>query len=298
MRVFLTGATGFVGSAIVQELINAGHQVVGLARSEASAAALAAAGAEVHHGALNDVNSLKRGAAASDGVIHTAYIHDFSNIAASGVTDRLAVEALASALADSGRPLVITSGIAALTPGRLRTELDAPNPQSAGKHRIPSEEVAIAMASSGVRTSVVRLPPSVHDHGDHGFVPALIGIARQKGVSAYIGDGANRWPAVHRQDAARVFRLALEKGTAGSVFHAIGDEGIATRDIAEVIGRQLNLPVVAKSPAEVAEHFSWLGHFFGTDCPASGALTQEWLEWRPEHPGLIQDLEQGSYFKD
>lgn len=297
MRVFVTGATGFIGSAIVRELINTGHQVLGLARSDEAASALTAAGAEVHRGTIEDLDSLKRGAAASDGVIHTAYIHDFSNMAASGVKDTLAVEALGTALIDSGRPLVVTSGIGALTPGRLGMEKDVPDPRSAGKHRIPSEEVVAAMALRGVRASVVRLPPSVHGDGDHGFVPALIAAARQKGVSAYIGDGLNRWPAIHRLDAARVFRLAMEKGAAGSTFHAVGEEGVPTRDIAEVIGRRLQLPVVAKSPAEAADHFGWMGHFFAVDVPASSALTQEQLEWRPSHPGLIADLDNGSYFQ-
>lgn len=296
MRVFVTGATGFIGSAIVQELINAGHQVFGLARSDAAARSLTAAGAEVHRGTLEDTDSLRRGATASDGVIHTAYIHDFSNIAASGKTDLLAVEAFGTALEGSGKPLVVTSGIAVLTPGRLGTEADAPDPGSAGVHRIASEEATLSMTSRGVRASVVRLPPSVHGDGDHGFVPALIRIAREKGVSAYTGDGLNRWPAVHRLDAARVFRLALEKGVAGSRFHAIADEGVPIRDIAEVIGRRLNVPVVAKSPEEATNHFGWLGHFIVVDVPASAARTQEWLGWRPEHLGLITDLEEGSYF--
>jgi nucleoside-diphosphate-sugar epimerase len=299
MRVFVTGATGFIGSAIVQDLINAGHQVLGLARSDEAASALTAAGAEVHRGTIEDLDSLKRGAAASDGVIHTAYIHDFSNIAASGVKDKLAVEALGTALIDSGRPLVVTSGIAALPAGRLGKETDTPDPLSPGKHRIPSEEVVAAMALRGVRSSVVRLPPSVHGDSDrHGFVPALIAIARQKGISAYVGDGLNRWPAVHLLDAARVFRLAMEKGVAGSTFHAVGDEGVPTRDIAEMIGRRLQLPVVAKSATEAADHFGWLGHFFAIDCAASSALTQEQLGWRPGHPGLIADLEKDSYFQN
>lgn len=297
MRVFVTGATGFIGSAIVQELINAGHQVLGLARSDEAASTLTAAGAEVHRGTIEDLDSLKRGAAASDGVIHTAYIHDFSNMPASGVKDKLAVEALGAALIDSGRPLVVTSGIAVLPPGRLGMEQDVPDLRSPGKHRIPSEEVVAAMALRGVRASVVRLPPSVHGDGDHGFVPALIGTARQKGVSAYIGDGLNRWPAIHRLDAAHVFRLAMEKGAAGSTFHAVGEEGVLTREIAEIIGRRLQLPVVAKSSDEAAEHFGWMGHFFAIDCAASSAWTQEQLDWRPSHPGLIADLDKESYFK-
>jgi nucleoside-diphosphate-sugar epimerase len=240
---------------------------------------------------------LKRGAAASDGVIHTAFIHDFSNIAAAGETDRLAIEALGTALAGSGRPLVVTSGTAHLTPGRLGTEEDAPDPSSAVSHRIASEKTALALASRGVRVSLLRLPPSVHGDGDHAFVPALIAIARQKGVSAYIGEGLNRWPAVHRLDAAHLFRLALEKGGAGVRFHGVAEEGVSVRDIAGVVGRHLKVPVIAKSPKEAADHFSWLAHFLGIDCPASSAQTQERLGWHPTQPGLIADLDRGRYFE-
>jgi nucleoside-diphosphate-sugar epimerase len=297
MRVFVTGATGFIGTAVVQELIGAGHQVLGLARSDAAAKSLAAAGVEVHRGSLDDAESLRRGAAGSDGVIHTAFIHDFSNIAAAGETDKLAIEALGAALAGSGRPFVVTSGTAHLRPGRLGTEDDAPDRSSAATHRIASEEAAIALASRGVRVSVVRLPPSVHGDGDHGFVPGLIGIAREKGVSAYVGDGFNRWPAVHRLDAAHLFRLALEKGPAGSRFHGVADEGVPTRDIADVIGRRLGVPVVAKSLEQAAGHFGWLGSFFALDVPASGTRTQERLGWRPRQSGLLSDLERGHYFE-
>lgn len=296
MRVFVTGATGYIGSAIIQELLGAGHQILGLARSEAAAKALVAAGAEAHRGSLDDFDSLRRGAAAAEGVIHTAFVHDFSAYATAGETDRRAVEALGSALVDSGRPLVITSGITVLTPGRLAIEdatLDATAPSSP---RIPSEEVVLALASQGVRASVVRLPPSVHGEGDRAFVPTLIDIARNKGVSAYVGEGLNRWSAVHRLDAARLFRLALEQGTAGARYHGIADEGIPTRDIAAVIGRHLGVPVVAKSANEAADHFGWLGYFFSVDCPASSARTQQQLGWRPTQPSLLADLEMGHYF--
>jgi nucleoside-diphosphate-sugar epimerase len=298
LRVFVTGATGFIGSAIVEELIGAGHQVLGLARSDASAASLAAAGAAVHRGSLDDLESLRRGAAAADGVIHTAFIHDFVDFAAAGETDRLAIEAIGAELADSGRPFVVTSGTALLTPGRLGTEDDSPSPNGGGGHRVPSEAATLALASRGVRSLLVRLPPSVHGEGDHGFVPRLIAIAREKGVSAYIGDGQNRWPAVHRLDAAHLFRLALEKGSAGTRFHGVADEGVRTRDIAAVIGRRLNVPVVAKSPEEAVGHFGFLTHFFGIDCPASSALTRERLSWNPGQPGLIADLDQEHYFRD
>jgi nucleoside-diphosphate-sugar epimerase len=250
MRVFVTGATGFIGSAIVQELIGAGHQVIGLARSDAAVKSLAAAGAAVHRGSLNDLDSLRRGAAASEGVIHTAFIHewrDISDYAAACETDRLAVEAIGAALAESGRPFVVTSGTALLRPGRVGTEEDATDPGSAAALRIASEQAALSMRRMAY-VSVVRLAPSVHGDGKAGFVSVLIGIAREKGVSAYVGDGLNRWPAVHRLGAAHLFRLALEKGSVGARFHGVADEGVPVRDIAQVIGRRLNVSVVAKSP--------------------------------------------------
>ena len=297
MRVFLTGATGFIGSAIVQELIGAGHQVLGLARSDAGAKSLAAAGAKVHRGDLEDLDSLRSGAAAADGVIHAGFIHDFSRFKEVSEIDRRAIETLGSTLAGSDRPLVIASGTALVSPGRLATEESVSTITSADIPRIATEEAATSIAKRGVRAALMRLSPTVHGDGDHGFVPNLINLAREKGVSVYIGDGRNRWNAVHRLDAARLFRLALEKATAGAKYHAVAEEGIAFRDIAEVIGRQLNIPVVSRSPEEAANHFGWFAAFAGLDCPASSKLTQERLGWRPAHPTLITDLERGSYFK-
>ncbi len=304
MKVFVTGATGFIGSAVVRELIEAGHQVLGLARSDESAAKIASAGAEVHRGSLDDLDSLRSGATSSDGVIHLAFIHDFSDYQGAAQTDLHAVQTIGAELEGSGKPFVITSGTAMLSfflpPGRLGTERDVADPDSAPRPRVASENAALALAQRGVRSSVVRLAPSVHGEGDHGFlagfVSVLIMIARAKGVSGYIGDGSNRWPAVHRLDAAHLFRLALEKAAPGSVLHGAADEGIPVRTIAEVIGRHLDLPVISISPKEAGEHFGWLGTFLTVDNPTSSALTRELLGWRPVHPSLIQDLEEGHYF--
>ena len=291
MRVFVTGASGFIGSAVVQELIGAGHQVLGLARSDASAQTLLDAGAEVHRGSLDDLDSLRSGAAASDGVIHLAFNHDFSAYETAGETDRLAIEAMGSVLAGSDRPIVVTGGLAGFNLSRPATEDDQPEPIAR-----MSGPAAAALAARGVRASVVRLASSVHDRGDHGFVPTLINIARQTGVAAYVGDGLNRWPAVHRLDAARLFRLALEQGATGAIYHGAADEGIPMRDIATIIGRYLNLPVVSKTPAEAADHFGWMARFVGLDMPATSILTQQRLHWQPTHPGLLADLENGDYF--
>jgi nucleoside-diphosphate-sugar epimerase len=292
MRIFVTGASGWIGSAVVPELIGAGHQVAGLARSDSSAAAITAAGAEVLRGDLDDLEALRAGAASSDGVIHLAFIHDFANFEASIVADRRAIETIGAALEGTARPLVIASGTAAV-PGRVSTERDDSAPGSPVAGRAENARVVLDMAARGIRSSVVGLPRTVHGDGDrHGFIAGLIGIARGRGVSGYVGDGSSRWPAVHVLDAAHLFRLAVEHAPAGSRLHAVGDEGVPTRDIAEMIGRHLNLPT-ASAPAG---DFGFLGQILAIDQPASAALTRELLGWRPVQPGLLADLDKGHYF--
>jgi nucleoside-diphosphate-sugar epimerase len=294
MRVFLTGATGFIGSALIPELINAGHQVLGLTRSDAGAQLLAAAGAEVRRGDLEDLESLRGGAAKAGGVIHCAFDHNFANFAANCEKDKRAIEALGGALTGSDRPLVITSGtgMGNAVPGQPATE-DAFNPARQNP-RVISELTGAAMSAAGVNVSVVRLP-QVHDTVKQGFVSYAVALAREKRVSAYVGDGKNRWPAAHVSDVARLYRLALEKREPGARYNAVGEEGIAVRDVAEVIGRGFGVPVVSLSPEQAAGHFGWLAPFAGMDLPASSAQTQARLGWHPTGPGLIADLERMNY---
>ncbi|MFI6466175.1 SDR family oxidoreductase [Streptomyces sp. NPDC050528] len=296
MRVFVTGASGFIGSAVVRELLAAGHTVTGLARSDASAEALTAAGVAVHRGSLDDLDSLRAGAVAADGVCHLAFIHDFTDFAANCATDLRAIEAIGEALAGTDKPFVVTSGTPGLADGRVATEEDHVEPGSFAAIRQPSELAAVALAERGVRSSVIRLPRSVHGTGDQGFVPQLIAVAREKGLSAYVGDGSARWPAVHRLDAARLYRWALESAPAGAQYHAVGDEALPLRELADVIGRRLDVPTGSVSPEQAVDHFGFLGLVASLDCPASNALTRKQTGWEPVEVGLIADLETGEYF--
>lgn len=297
MRVFVTGASGWIGSAVVPELLQAGHDVVGLARSEDAAAALTAVGATAHRGSLDDLDSLRSGADASDGVIHLAYNNDFSDQAGVGRRERSAVETLGSTLAGSNRPLLLASGVALVAPGRLVTEQDVIGVSGPDAPRGGSEQLALTYAERGVRSVSLRFAPTVHGNGDHGFVSTLIGVAREKGTSGYVGDGSSRWSAVHRLDAARMVRLALEKAPAGSAVHAVAEEGVLARDIAAAIAHQLDVPVTSIAAEDAFAHFGWVAAFFGADIPASSAVTREMLGWTPTHPGLLADLKAGHYFR-
>lgn len=296
MRVFVTGATGFIGSAVVPELLRAGHEVVGLARSEEKSEELRRAGASVHRGDLAEPDGLADAARACDGVIHLAFGHDFSRYREMGEVDRRAIEAMAGALEGTNKPLVITSGTTVVAVGRTVKEDEAAREDSPSGVRAPSEHALEAWSRRGVRGVSVRLPPSVHGEGDHGFVPMLIGVAREKGVAAHVGDGANRWPAVHRLDAARLFRLALEEGRPGTRVHGAAEEGVPMRDIARAIGDGLGVPVRSLSPEEAGAHFDWMAMFVGIDNPTASVLTRETLGWRPQEPGLLDDLRTASYF--
>jgi nucleoside-diphosphate-sugar epimerase len=294
MRVFVTGASGWIGTATVTELINAGHQVVGLARSDDSAKAVEALGAEVHLGSLDDLDSLRLGAKASEGVVHLGYNHNFSDMTGAAATDRAAIEALGSTLIGTGHPLVIASGVLGLGDGGVATEQDKADPSA--HPRIANAELALAFADQGVRSASVRFAPTVHGPGDHGFIATLVGIARDKGVSAFIGEGSNRWPAVHRLDAGQLVRLAIEAAPAGTSLHAVAEQGVPTRAIAEAIGAGLGVPVASVSAEEAADHFGWMGRFFGIDSQASSTWTRELLGWQPTHATLLEDLAGGSYF--
>ncbi|MEU8952172.1 SDR family oxidoreductase [Streptomyces sp. NPDC048489] len=296
MRVFVTGATGFVGSAVVRELLGAGHQVLGLARSDTAEAALKGAGVEPCRGDLNDVDGLRAAAGSADGVIHTGFNHDFSDMPGALRTELAALEAFGDALEDSGRPLVISSATGVLTPGRLGTETDGPDPAAPGAHRGEAERAALALAARGVRVSAIRLPASVHGVGDHAFVPHLIRLARETGVSAHLGDGTNRWPAVHRLDAARLYRNALETADAGAVLHAAAEKGVPLRAVAETIGDRLGAPVVSLDEEEATTHFGWILRFARNDNPTSSTTTRKRYNWHPQEPGLLADLDQDHYF--
>jgi nucleoside-diphosphate-sugar epimerase len=306
MKIFVTGASGWIGSAVVPELLVAGHEVVGLARSEASAQRLEAAGATVQRGDVDDPDGLAKAANDADGVIHLAFQHEVAfggNFAAAGAADRRAVEAMGAALADSDRPFVLASGVAGMKVGRVATEDDGLVPSAELRAnpagiRQATALLTLSLRGVGVRSSVLRLPPTVHGDGDHGFMATFVGLARQHGVAGYVGDGSNRWPAVHRSDAARLARLAVEAAPAGSVLHAVADEGVPYRQIAEAMGRGLGVPPASVDPADAVEHFGPLGHFVGLDSPASAAVTRELLGWEPTGPGLLEDLEEDHYYRE
>jgi nucleoside-diphosphate-sugar epimerase len=293
MRVFVTGAAGFIGTATTKELVANGHEVLGLARSGDNAKALEKLGAAVHRGSLEDLDSLRKGAKETDGTIHLAFIHDFSKFAENGQIDKHAIDAMGNVLAGSDKPFIVTSGTLVVAPGRLATEED---PATPGLPRV-SETAGLAFAARGVRAMAVRLPQVHGGDGKCGLVSWLLDIAREKGVSAYIGDGGNRWAGAHRLDVARLYRLALEKGLAGTSYHAVADEGVTARDLAEIIGRHLKLPVTSISPEDASAHFGMMAMFAGRDGAASSALTQQWLGWKPTQIGLIADISRPGYFK-
>jgi nucleoside-diphosphate-sugar epimerase len=306
MRVFVTGASGWIGSATVKELQGAGHHVVGLARSNASAAKLEAAGVEVLRGDLDDLDVLTSAASGSDGVIHLAFKHDLAfsgGFQEAADADRLAVETIADALEGSNKPFVLASGLLGMSPGKLLSEKDGHgiDPAQAGVGggpgtRYQTAEFVLSLSSRGIRSSIVRLPPTNHGDGDNGFMATIVNIARDKGVSAYVGDGSNRWPAVHRLDSATLFRLAVESAPAGSTLHAVAEEGVPLRDVAAVIARHLHVLEVSITPEEAPGHFTWMAGFIGMDAPSSGSITQELLSWEPLHVGLLADLDEGHYF--
>jgi nucleoside-diphosphate-sugar epimerase len=293
MRVFITGAAGFIGTATTKELISNGHRVVGLARSDENAKALKELGAEVLRGSLEDLDSLRKGAKETDGTIHLAFIHDFSKFAENGQIDKRAIEAMGQSLAGSNKPFIVTSGTLLVAPGRIATEMD---PVTPGLPRV-SETAGLAFAARGVRAMAVRLPQVHGADGKCGLVSWILDIAREKGVSGYIGDGGNRWSGAHRLDVARLYRLALEKGLAGKSYHAVAEEGVTARDIAEIVGRHLRLPVASIAPEKASDHFGMMAMFVGRDGAASSALTQEWLGWKPTQIGLIADISRPGYFK-
>ena len=293
MRVFVTGASGWIGSSVVPELLAAGHQVLGLARSDESAAAIERAGAEVHRGSLDDLASLRAGAEKADAVVHLAFIHDFANFGASVAADRAAIEAFGDVLAGSDRALFIASGFGGLPSGATITENDRPGPDA--NPRLENARLVLELADRGIRAGVLRYAPTVHGAGDHGFMAALVQIARDRGVSGYIGDGANRWPAVHVSDAGRLTALAVDKAPAGSILHGVAEQGVPVRTVAEVIGHKLELPVRSVPAAEADAHFGWLARFLAMDAPASSEITRERMGWTPTGPTLLEDLESGAY---